>query len=102
VSGLSPAEHRRAGAEQRRARNAAARARRAAPVVLLRAHDPLGGGLVWIATSRSTPGAAYVLREGPDGRLLCSCQRFGYRGDCAHLHALDGVLHPGAPPEGRP
>jgi hypothetical protein len=64
-------------------------------VELLRAFDPLGGHLLYVAPSRSTPGAAYVLREAPDGRWLCGCPRFFYRGTCPHTEALYALLRPG-------
>lgn len=85
---LTGAEHRRVYGETRRARNAAARARRAAPVEVLRAHDPQSGGVVWVALSRSTPGAGYRIREQEDGRLICGCAAFGWQGACRHVEAV--------------
>ena len=66
----------------------AGRVRTGDPVRLLKAHDPLDGSQLWIAVSRSRPAAGYVLRQGPDGRWLCSCPRYGFRGDCAHVRAV--------------
>lgn len=91
---LTSAEHRRVQQETKRARNAAARARRVAPVVVLRAHDPQGGGLIWVAVSRSTPGAAYLVRLQRDGRLVCGCQAFAFRASCRHVDAVLAVLTP--------
>lgn len=85
---LTGSEHRRVHQETKRNRNARARSRRAAPVTVLRAHDPLGGGAVWVALSRRTPGTAYLIRAQADGRLVCGCTAFGFRGDgCAHVDA---------------
>ena len=61
---------------------------------LVRAHDPLTGARVWVALSRSHPEQGYLLREGPDGRWLCSCPGFGWRAWCSHLEALDARLRP--------
>ena len=71
-------------------------ARRSAAVQLVRAHDPLTGARVWVALSRSHPEWGYLLREGPDGRHVCSCPGFGYRGWCSHLEALYARLRPGS------
>ena len=57
-------------------------ARQGASVRLVLAHDPLTGARVWVALSRSHPEWGYLLREGPDGRWLCSCPRFAFRGGC--------------------
>jgi hypothetical protein len=78
----------------------ARQARRSEPVRLVRAHDPADGSRLWIALSRSRPTAAYVLRPGPDGRWLCSCPRYGFRGDCPHTEALYRLL--ARPPEAPP
>lgn len=91
---LTGTEHRRVQLESRRQRNAAARARRAAPVVVLRAFDPLGGGVLWVATSRSTPGAAYLIRPDRDGRWVCGCQAFAFRASCRHVDAVVTALTP--------
>ena len=91
---LTSAEHARVHQETKRARNAAARARRAAPVVVLRAHDPQGGGVLWVAVSRSTPGAAYLIRPDRDGRLVCGCSAHTYRATCRHVDAVLAALAP--------
>lgn len=93
---LTGVEHRRIQQETKRVRNAAARARRAAPVVVLRAFDPLGGGVLWVATSRSTPGCAYLIRTEADGRLVCGCQAFAFRASCRHVDAVLKALTPDA------
>jgi hypothetical protein len=61
-------------------------------VAVLRAHDPLGGGTVWVAVSRSTPGAAYLIREQADGWLVCGCRAFAYRASCRHVDAVLAVV----------
>lgn len=77
----------------------AGRVRTGDPVRLLKAHDPLDGATVWVALSRSRPAAGYVLRQGPDGRWVCSCPRYAYRADCPHVAALYRLLaRPPAPP----
>lgn len=91
---MTSAEHRHIQQETRRARNAGARARRAAPVVVLRAHDPEGGGVVWVAVSRSTPGSAYIVRTQADGRVVCGCTAFAYRASCRHVDAVLAALTP--------
>ena len=64
-------------------------------IQLLHAHDPVTGAWLWVAASRSTPGLGYVLREGRDGRWVCSCPAARYRDVCAHQAALYALLRPG-------
>ena len=71
-----------------------ARHRPVDPVRVLRVHDPAGGPALWVALSRSHPDAGYLLREGRDGRWLCSCPRFAYRGACPHVEALYARVTP--------
>lgn len=93
---LTSAEHRRVHQETRRARNVTARARRAAQVVVLRAHDPQGGGLLWVALSQRTPGAAYLVRPQEDGRLVCGCTAYSFRASCRHVDAVLAAITPDA------
>ena len=45
-------------------------------------------GRVWtVALSRSCPGSGYLLELDGDGRYRCRCQRFAYKGACAHTDA---------------
>jgi hypothetical protein len=47
-----------------------------------------------VAPSRSEPGRAYVLRPGPDGRLVCQCKGWTIRGRCAHVDAVERAPQP--------
>ena len=78
---LTTAEHAIVKRRTREARNAAARARRAAPPTIVRV--VVGERVLLVAVSRSTPQVGYLLREGPDGRLTCTCSGYGWRGRCA-------------------
>ena len=73
----------------------AGRVRRSAAVRVVEVFDPLGGGRLWVALSRSHPARGYLLRQGPDGRPLCGCPGFSWRGDCEHVATLSALLRPG-------
>lgn len=61
--------------------------RRAPQPRVLTAHRLSGPPLI-LALSRSDPGTAYVLDADSDGRYVCPCPAYGWRGDCAHVRAV--------------
>jgi hypothetical protein len=92
---LATRDHRQIQAEARRQRNERARDRRSSPVVVLRV--PMRGVLEVVAVSRSEPHRGYWLRAGADGRWVCDCRAFAYRGTCSHVEAASALYRPAAP-----
>ena len=40
-----------------------------------------------VAPPRSEPGRGYLLELDRDGRWVCACEAFRWRGDCSHVRA---------------
>ena len=63
------------------------RARRLAAEVQLVEATSASGRHELVALSRSEPGRGYLLELERDGRWICCCPRWQWRGDCAHAAA---------------
>ena len=66
----------------------------AGAVKLVQAFDPITGGTLWVALSRSHPDLAYILAPAADGRWLCGCPRFRFRSMCPHVEAVYALADP--------
>ena len=62
------------------------RARKPAEVRLVEATSA-GFRHALVALSRSEPDRGYLLELAADGRWVCTCEAFQWRGDCQHLRA---------------
>ena len=61
------------------------------PVQILTVTTP--NGVLTVAPSRSEAGKAYVLTMDAEGRYVCECPGFQYRGDCAHVKRAGELAH---------
>ena len=57
-----------------------------ADVQLIDVFSPTGEQAL-VGLSRSRPGRGYVLTQDRDGRWLCACEQFSFRGICNHIKA---------------